>query len=231
MKIPMLPYFHMKNNYNGGTERIYAKRFSTQERQAKIRLWSVVVDTVFERTIHAGDTIIDIGAGSGEFLLACTAKTRIALDPISPASLRKYGITVFRNSFSSCPKKLYGTADIVMLSNVLEHLHSSEEMIQLLTLARRLLKLHGKVIIIQPVIDLVGLAYWDFLDHTLPITRKRLLEAMNVVHLKIVTYIPRFLPYTTKSSIPKTPWLVSLYLYVPWFLRPFAGQVLVIAEK
>jgi hypothetical protein len=221
----------MKDNTNNIIDRLYANRFSSSEHILKIRLWKTLIASVLTDTIHPADTVIDLGAGSGEFLLACRAKSRIAIDPIAPMTLSKKGITVIRRSFTSCPKTLYNTANIIMLSNVLEHLRSPEEMIQVLTLAKRLLKSKGKIIIIQPVIDLVGSRYWDFLDHVLAITRNRLLEAMKVVHLKIHTYIPRFLPYTSKTKLPTYPWLLSLYLRIPWRLRPLAGQILIIVQK
>jgi hypothetical protein len=39
----------------------------------------------------------------------------------------------------------------------------------------------------------------------------------------------RFMPFTMKSRLPKWPWLVKLYLRLPW--RPFAGQMLIFASK
>ncbi|MCU7374975.1 hypothetical protein PEC18_30120 [Paucibacter sp. O1-1] len=43
--------------------------------------------------------------------------------------------------------------------------------------------------------------------------------------------IDRFLPYTTKSRLPKAPWLVSLYLKLPFAWRFVGKQALVVARK
>ena len=43
--------------------------------------------------------------------------------------------------------------------------------------------------------------------------------------------IPRFLPYTTKSNVPKWPWLLGLYLRLPPVWHIFGKQCLVVAEK
>jgi hypothetical protein len=42
---------------------------------------------------------------------------------------------------------------------------------------------------------------------------------------------PRFLPYTTRSSLPQAPWLVRLHLAVrpAWYL--LGGQTWLVAEK
>jgi hypothetical protein len=43
--------------------------------------------------------------------------------------------------------------------------------------------------------------------------------------------IPRFLPYTTRSALPKGPGLVALYLKVPIAWRFLGKQFLVVARK
>jgi hypothetical protein len=87
------------------------------------------------------------------------------------------------------------------------------------------------MIILQPNIKYVGMAYWDFFDHHTPITDKSLLEALGVAGFRVTKVIPRFLPYTTKSRIPQYPWLVKLYLHVPFIWKVLGKQMLVIAEK
>ena len=106
-----------------------------------------------------------------------------------------------------------------------------EEILSALSDIRTLLAPGGSLLIIQPVIDLVGNTYWDFFDHIVPMTRKSLREVLTVSGYEITDYIPRFLPYTTKSGLPVTMFLLRIYLLIPWYLRPFAGQCFIRARK
>ena len=44
----------------------------------------------------------------------------------------------------------------------------------------------------------------------------------------LILLLPRFLPFSLKSRLPKSPYLVRLYLRLP--LRPLAKQMLVVAR-
>ncbi len=52
-----------------------------------------------------------------------------------------------------------------------------------------------------------------------------------MLDFKIKKVIPRFLPYTTKSRLPKHPLLIKIYLRIPLLWRIFGKQSLIIAEK
>lgn len=210
---------------------LYADRFSPAQQLERLRLWEVLWRSMFSRLIRASDTVYDIGAGSGEFLRTITASRKIAIDPIAPKELSNHGITVIRKSVFNTPDTLLGQADVIMISNFLEHLNSKAEVMDALKIARSMLKPRGIVIIIQPVIDLAGSRYWDFIDHQVPLTRASLLEAVANTGLATQRFIPRFLPYTTKIWIPKSPLFLAAYLLIPWILRPFAGQCLLVARN
>jgi 2-polyprenyl-3-methyl-5-hydroxy-6-metoxy-1,4-benzoquinol methylase len=210
---------------------VYKNRFSRNENDNRRRLWQVLTDRVLSRFIHPSDTVIDLGAGGGEFLSSITAAKKIAVDPISPKYLTKNGITLVPVSILKTPKRLYGTADVVMISNTLEHLKNAEELVTTLAIARKLLNTGGRLVIIQPTLDLTHTHYYDFVDHQVPITRSSLLEALSLVGFTVTTYVPRFLPYTTKSRLPKTDVLLHVYLSIPWYLRPMAGQCFIVAAK
>ena len=49
--------------------------------------------------------------------------------------------------------------------------------------------------------------------------------------MRVVKMCPRFLPGDTRSSRPKWPWLVKLYLRIPPRFRPFAQQMYCVAER
>lgn len=83
----------------------------------------------------------------------------------------------------------------------------------------------------QPNIKYIGADYWDFFDHHTPLTDKSLKEALELTGYQVKVLIPKFLPYTTKSRIPQYPWLVAIYLHVPFAWKIMGKQILAVAEK
>ncbi len=106
------------------------------------------------------------------------------------------------------------SVDIVFCSNFFEHLPDTETFLATLAEIRTVLRLGGRLLMLQPNIRLVGGAYWDFVDHHLPLTDRTLVEACESVGFEVDEVIPRFLPYTTRSGLPQSPRLVRLYLGV-----------------
>jgi hypothetical protein len=74
-------------------------------------------------------------------------------------------------------------------------------------------------------------AYWDFYDHHLPLTHNSLFEGLAIHGFIVDLIIDRFLPYTTKSSLPAHPWLISLYFKMPFVWPIFGRQFFVVARK
>lgn len=202
---------------------LYQCRFSSREQEMRSEFWATLNAHFLNRFIRPDDTVVDVGAGSLEFLTTLKATKKIAVDPLFTSRIVKKGISCYP-SMKDLPKRIKGSVDVVMLSNVLEHLRSRDEILRILSDIRKLLKKDGSLLVIQPTIDLVGQRYWDFFDHVIPITRRSLLEALTVGGFIVSNYIPRFLPYTTKTTLPLKDMLLRIYLRTPWFLRAFAGQ-------
>ena len=125
------------------------------------------------------------------------------------------------------PNGYFGT---VFMSNYLEHLESSDAVIDQLRVARQLLRPGGRVIVLQPNIRLVGPRYWDFIDHKVALTERSLLEAAELAELRPVELITRFLPYSTKGRLPADPRLVRAYLAFRPAWRLMGRQTLLVAE-
>jgi hypothetical protein len=72
---------------------------------------------------------------------------------------------------------------------------------------------------------------WNGSTNHLALTEHTLVEALDLVGLSIVETRTRFLPYTTKSRLPRRALLVRAYL----LLRPlqwlFGGQTWMVAVK
>src|SRR5512142_2795385 len=59
---------------------LYTTRFSADERKAKRALWEALCRGFFDRYVRPSDTVLDLGAGSCEFVNAIRAKEKIAVD-------------------------------------------------------------------------------------------------------------------------------------------------------
>lgn len=217
----------------GNVEKsIYAKRFSTQELQTRQSVWRVLCQDFFQRFVNENDVVVDLGAGDGLFITNIQARKRIAVD-INPEvqSLVPFGVTVLQSDATSFAGKLPCAADVVFLSNFLEHLPHKSMVLQVLEECRAALRPGGKVIILQPNIRYVGAAYWDYIDHHIALTEHSLQEALEVSGFQIETLIPRFLPYTVKSRLGRFGNLIRWYLKMPFMWRVFGAQTLIIGKK
>jgi hypothetical protein len=70
-----------------------------------------------------------------------------------------------------------------------------------------------------------------FFDHVTPIDDRALCEALELCGFSIETAIPRFLPFTTKGSLPKSTLLLKLYLKIPLAWKLFGGQAFIVARR
>lgn len=214
------------------TKHIYRRRFPESTKTSRTVLWETLCQSVFQRYVKKTDTVMDVGAGYCEFINAVNAKRKIAVD-INPdvSEYADRSVRVYRMHIHGVPQALNGTVNIVFMSNFLEHLERKTDVLKVLVRARKLLASNGKLIILQPNIDLVKENYWDFFDHNIAFTTKNIREVLETTGFTIDTFVVRFLPYTTKESkLPIHPLLIRLYLALPEFLRPFAGQSLIIAR-
>jgi SAM-dependent methyltransferase len=217
-----------------GLDRIYANRFSDAERKSKRELWRTLCDAFFSpRYIRADDVVLDVGAGYCDFINHVDAARRLAID-LNPDTPRFAAAGV---EVHSLPLERMGDAieeasvDLAFASNVFEHLRGPDALLEVLAATRRVLKPGGRLVIMQPNVAIMGGRFWDFFDHTCPLTEKGMSEALEVSGFEILECRARFLPYTTKSRLPKWRWLVLLYLAVPWAQWLYGAQMLVVARR
>lgn len=211
---------------------LYKNRFPEIGQKKRAIMWQAIYDSTLKEFIPKNGIIMDIGAGKCELLNVINCKNKIAVD-LNP-DVKKYAnknVQVINLSVHEIPSKYNQTIDVVILSHFLEHLNSKDDVIAILGKSHELLKKGGKVIILQPNIDLVKEAYWDFIDHKVALNTKSLLELLDLTGFKVSKLIKRFLPYTTKGNLPISKFIIYLYFMIPEVLRPFAGQTLVIGTK
>ncbi|MCA9332282.1 class I SAM-dependent methyltransferase [Candidatus Saccharibacteria bacterium] len=210
---------------------IYADRFDKSVAKRNI-MWEVLCEDFFQKFINENDVVLDLAAGYCEFINNINCKQKIAVDlNIKTKKMANKDVEVFQALSTKLPKKLTNKVDVVFTSNFFEHLDSKNELIDTLKEIHRVLKPGGKLMVLQPNIRLVGNQYWDYIDHTLPITEKSLAEAFHLTNYTQTYRKVRFLPYTANSKIPATKWLIKLYLKIPLAQLLMGKQTFAIATK
>ncbi|HEX3600065.1 MAG TPA: class I SAM-dependent methyltransferase [Lacipirellulaceae bacterium] len=214
-------------------KRIYQRRFNPQENIVRDRIWSVLVRNFFQAWIKPESVVVDLGCGFGEFLRHVNCQRRIGVDlnPQARESLSQAGIEHMQQSVFEPLPLAAESVDFVFTSNLMEHLPGKQACELMIREAHRLLKPDGHFVMMGPNIRVIRGEYWDFWDHIVPISDRSLVEALECLGFRIVNCWPRFLPYTTKSSLPKADWLVRTYLKCPWLWPIFGHQFLIRVTK
>jgi 2-polyprenyl-3-methyl-5-hydroxy-6-metoxy-1,4-benzoquinol methylase len=191
---------------------LYEARFDEREVSAKDAVWREIV-RFLQRYVDPSAPVLDLACDRGHFVRWVNASERWATDirdmrealPPDVRFVQASGLDLA----SALPPGHFGT---IFMSNYLEHLESSDAVIDQLRVASELLQPGGRVMVLQPNIRLVGPRYWDFIDHRVALTERSLLEAAELAGLGTVDLVTRFLPYSTKGRLPTAPSLVRAYL-------------------
>lgn len=210
---------------------IYKARYSQQAEKKKLAIWKVLCSDFLQKFVVYDATVMDIAAGHCEFINTIICNKKYAVD-INPR-IKKYAghdVTVIICDAQKLPKKLTGKIDVVFMGCFLEHLSSKDAIIKVLLEIKRVLTPGGKLLILNPNIRFSPADYWDYFDHLTPVSDRSVVEVLTALGYKIEVCIPRFVPNTIKDALPKSPFLVKLYLHLP-FLFPVFGKQMFIAAN
>lgn len=192
---------------------IYDLRFGERERSAKEHVWRELGRFLQARYLPTAARVMDLATDAGYFIRNVTAEERWASDLRDMSAQMPPGVRFLQSDGlllgEVAPNNYF---DVVFMSNYLEHLDAAETVIEQLRVVRRLLRVGGQVIVLQPNIKLVGNAYWDFIDHRVALTDESLVEAATFAGFETVDLIRRFLPYSVKGRLPTSARLVRAYL-------------------
>jgi len=215
-----------------GGRGLYEQRFDPAERRAKARLWQLLCADFFQRYVRETDAVLDLGAGFCEFInhIHCGEKWAVDADE-HVRSLAAPDVHVHCGTAHDLSWLANGRIDVVFASNFFEHLTSKDLLLTTLGEVHRVLRPSGRLLILQPNIHYATREYWDFFDHYLPLSHKSMVEALEMCGFSPTEVRPRFLPYSTKSTLPQWPILVRAYLRFPPLHRVLGKQMFIAAER
>jgi len=215
----------------GDLKSIYENRFAGNE-VYRSQVWSILVSDWFSRFIPKDAAVLDLGCGYGDFINQVHSPRRYAMD-LNPNSKRflDSGVRLFEQDCSTRWPLPDNSLDTVFTSNFFEHLPSKANLEATLKEAYRCLRPGGCIIALGPNIKYVNGAYWDYWDHSLPLTDLSMVEGFQLTGFRIEQRVPRFLPYTILNR-PRYPLIfVRAYLRLPLVWPIFGQQFMVVAKK
>jgi 2-polyprenyl-3-methyl-5-hydroxy-6-metoxy-1,4-benzoquinol methylase len=185
-----------------------------------------------QRYVPRDGAVLDIATDRGHFIRNISAAERWATDVRDASAHIPDPIRFVQSPGLELAEALpNGHFDAIVMSNYLEHLESHDAVITQLQVARTLARPGGTLIVLQPNIRFVGHAYWDFIDHRIALTHRSLEEAADLAGWETVRLVRRFMPYTTKSRLPRSTFVVRAYLALPPLWRVFGKQTLYVGRR
>lgn len=204
-------YFQTRYTFNKGRKEV----------------WKAICQYL-SRYIPLQSSVLEIGSGYCDFINNINARSKVAID-IDENSKQYCDPTItFLNIKATEMEFSENSFDVVLASNLFEHLNDSD--LEILTSKiYKSLKQEGKLILIQPNYYYAYRTYWDDFTHIKAFSHISLTDFLITRGFKIVITEKKFLPFSFKSVLPKSYYITKLYLKSFW--RPFAKQMLIIAEK
>jgi SAM-dependent methyltransferase len=195
---------------------------------AREGLWRVVCEHLQPEIPQDGE-VLELGGGYCHFINNIVARRRHVVDLFPEITFHAaQGVNAHVGSCTSLDVFASSTIDTVFASNLFEHL-TREQLIETLASVKRVLKDDGKLLIIQPNFKYSYRTYFDDYTHIQIFTETSLGDLLKAEGFDLLKVVPRFLPFSIKTAGPKWPWLLRVYLALPW--RPFAGQMYMVARK
>jgi SAM-dependent methyltransferase len=227
MKAPTKP-----KNLGETLQLLYRQLYSEADLEEMRDVWAVLVRDFFQHRIKDDATVVEVGAGPCLFINAVRAARRIAID-LNPDTLQRAaaGVEVLCSLDASLADLPDASVDHIFMSNFLEHLPSYLEVVEMLGTAFEKLRPGGSLLILQPNYRLEPVRYFDTIDHTVVLTDRSLVLVLKALSYSIDELRVRFLPYTSKSRIPKSPWLVAAYLRLRPLQWIMGGQTFINARR
>jgi ubiquinone/menaquinone biosynthesis C-methylase UbiE len=204
----------------------YKTRYSYDAGRTKV--W-IAITEYLQRYVKKTDTVVDLGAGYCDFINNIKAAKKYAVD-INPDGYQfcEANVEFLNSKISHIAKIKHNSVDVLFASNLLEHL-DDKELDQALIEFNRILRSGARVILMQPNFRYAYKEYFDDYTHKKIFTHVSLRDYFEARSYKPLKVLPKFLPFSLKSKLPKSYFLTKLYLAS--FYKPMAKQMLLVLEK
>jgi SAM-dependent methyltransferase len=188
-------------------------------------LWETLCEAFFQRLVPPVACVLELGAGYGHFINHIRCQSRIAVDKW-PGFVRYVNSDVIAHVGEVTDLSFIAdsSVDFVFASNLVEHLTQGEFAMVLEQLQKKL-KPGGTLNLLQPNYRFAYREYFDDYTHVAVYSDRSLVDYLESHGLRVIDCRPRFLPLTVKSRLPVWPFLIRLYLRLPY--KPMAKQMLV----
>ncbi len=170
-------------------DSLYATRFPEADRNAKDAIWQVLCRHFFQRYVNRRRTSSSIWARASES--SSVTSTADANRGRHRASVGAGAACGHRRGLRGEPSSLDEGCGRFGRRRVLQQLHRTPSRQgdvphDARRKSRTVLRPGGRLLVLQPNIRFVGGAYWDFVDHHLPLTDRTLVEACESLGFEIV---------------------------------------------
>lgn len=187
-------------------------------------LWKVLCEHYFQLLINPDATVLELGAGYGDFINNIRCAGRIAVDRWAGfADYLQPGIRAIVGTVSDLSPVDDHSVDFAFASNLFEHL-TQADFVTVVNQLRTKLKPGGTLNILQPNYRFAYKDYFDDYTHVSVYSDRSLRDFLTVHGFRVIDCQPRFLPLTVRSGLPVVPALIRLYLASPF--KPLGKQML-----
>jgi Methyltransferase domain len=192
-------------------------------------LWATLCASVFQPLIQPEFHVLELGAGYANFInnIRCRARTAVDTWPELPRYVQR-GVTARVGCVTELDFLPDASVDFVFASNLFEHLTQTQFADVLGQLGRKA-RSGATLNIVQPNYRRAYREYFDDYTHVTVYSDVSLCDFLEAHGWRVIECVPGFLPFSLKSRLPVRPWLIRLYLRLPW--KPLAKQMFVRAEK
>lgn len=193
----------------------------------RLKVWRAITEYL-QPFVGKNKIVFDMGSGYGDFINQIQAKKKYALD-IS-ADVKEHinkDVTFIHKPSTSLGDIPANSLDVVFSSNLLEHL-DREQIDQTMKGVNRCMKKGGVLILMGPNFRYAYKEYFDDYTHKTILTHITLTDLMFEYGFTPIKVVPKFLPLSLKSRLPKSYLLTKLYINSP--IRPMGKQMLLIFE-
>ncbi|QWV99089.1 class I SAM-dependent methyltransferase [Geomonas nitrogeniifigens] len=193
--------------------------------QRRDLLWKTLCDAYFQPLIPEQACVLEMGAGYCHFINHVRCARRIALDlwegmPQHAAP----GVETIVGSATDLSRIPERSVDFAFASNLFEHM-DQDDFARTLDQLRDKLTPGGTLNLLQPNYRFAYREYFDDFSHRTVYTDRSLSDFLACHGFRVIHCAPRFLPLTVKSALPVSPFLIRLYLRLPF--KPLGKQMLV----